>query len=104
MVSEESLADSHKERIYRALESEIKAREPGLQLIFNGIVDWSWIGEDYCLFLNSSSLTALSVRAGSPLAQFVYDFASRHGLNMQFRVVDNERFGMHSPYRQGARR
>lgn len=104
MVSEESLVDSHKERIYRALEREIKAREPGLELIFNGIVDWGWIGEDYCLFLNPNSMTALSVRDDGPLARFVYDFASRHGINIQFRAVDNERFGVHSPYRQGAHR
>ena len=104
MVSEESLADSHKQRIYQFLESEIKQRDPGLQLVFRGIFDWGWVGESYCLFFNPDSLTALSIRAGSPLAQFVYDFAFRHGLNIHFRAVDNERFGMHSPYRQRTRR
>ena len=36
------------------------AREPGLMLIFNGVVDWGWIGEGYCLFLNPDSLAALA--------------------------------------------
>ena len=99
----ESFENWHKEKIYRVLESEIKARAPDLQLMFNGIVDWGWIGEAFCLFFQPGSLFAFFCRAADqPLPMFLRDFGSRHGIRVELAEVDPSVSGLHSPYRQKA--
>ena len=95
-----SFADLHKERIYRALESAIKSEAPGLGFALTGIVDWGWIGENFCLFFNPGSLFGFWSRPDQMLARFLRAFGSKHGVQIELRELDARRFGQYSPYRQ----
>jgi hypothetical protein len=100
-VIDESFKDVHKERIYRTLEQrEIKSQPPQLQFAFKVIIDWGWIGEDFCFFFEPGLLSALFTAPGQPLPMFISDFGSRHDIRIQLKEVDRSRFGSHSPYRE----
>ena len=102
VVVERSFADLHKEKIYRALGSEIKEQAAGLQLMFNGIVDWGWIDEDFCLFFQPGTLFAVFCTApGQPFPTFVREFGFRHGINVELSELDPSLSESHRPYRQG---
>ena len=95
-----SFGDLHKERIYRALESAINSEAPGLGFALTGIVDWGWIGENFCLFFNPGSLFGFWSRPDQMLARYLRAFGSKHGIQIELRELDVKRTGRYSPYRQ----
>jgi hypothetical protein len=80
-------ADAHRDRIYEALESEIKEKAPTFYGLLDEIEAWTWIGEVYCIFPKSKSLFTDRMRSDQPFAAVVRNFGYRHGIRIQLRTA-----------------
>jgi hypothetical protein len=96
----EPLEAEHKQRIYEALRREIKVQDVHLQFMFNGVIDWGWVSEDFCFFYRPGSLLALYASPHQEFPTFLRQFGSRHGIHVELRELDPARFETYSAYRQ----
>jgi hypothetical protein len=96
----ESFADLHKERIYRELENEIKRSAPDLKLVFDALVDWKWVGGKYCFFFYPGTFFAhFCASPDKPLPVFIREFGMRHGIEMELKTIDPNRYEEGSLFR-----
>jgi hypothetical protein len=98
-IAEKSYTDAHRDTIYKALESQIRAQAPGFQVMFNEIVDWTWVGEVFCLLCKPNSLFAPWMRPNQPFATFVKDFGYRHGIHVELRMANPHGYEKGTPFR-----
>jgi hypothetical protein len=99
-ITDKSYADVHREVIYKALESQIRAQAPGFQVMFNEIVAWTWVGEVFCLLFKPKSLFAPRMRPNQPFVTFLKDFGYRHGVHVELRMANPHGYEKGTPFRQ----